>query len=40
MERLWADAESVYRTKILDSIPLEPSAVLLDVGCDDGAWTD
>jgi SAM-dependent methyltransferase len=40
MERLWADAESAYRTKILDSIPLDPSAVLLDVGCDDGAWTD
>jgi SAM-dependent methyltransferase len=40
MERLWADAESACRSKILDTIEPMPAAVLLDVGCDDGAWTD
>jgi len=40
MGRLWADAESAYRARILDSLRVDPSAVLLDVGCDDGAWTD
>ena len=40
MERLWADAEAAYRAKILDSVQPDPSAVLLDVGCDDGSWTD
>jgi SAM-dependent methyltransferase len=40
MERLWTDAESLCRRKILDSIRPDPSAVLLDVGCDDGAWTE
>jgi SAM-dependent methyltransferase len=39
-ERLWAGAESAYRAKILDSLRADPSAFLLDVGCDDGAWTD
>jgi SAM-dependent methyltransferase len=40
MERLWADAEAAYRAKILDSLPQDGSVVLLDVGCDDGSWTD
>lgn len=40
MERLWADADSAYRAKILDTLPVDRSASLLDVGCDDGAWTD
>ncbi len=40
MERLWADAESAYRRNILETLTPAPSAVILDVGCDDGAWTD
>jgi SAM-dependent methyltransferase len=40
MERLWAEAEAAYRAKILDSLPQDPSTVLLDVGCDDGSWTE
>jgi SAM-dependent methyltransferase len=40
MERLWNDAESAYRHKLLDTLTADPSARLLDVGCDDGFWTD
>jgi uncharacterized membrane protein YkvA (DUF1232 family)/trans-aconitate methyltransferase len=40
MERLWSDAETAYRSKILDALTPQPSARLLDVGCDDGAWTE
>jgi len=40
MERLWADAESAYRSRILAGLAVDPSGVLLDVGCEDGAWTD
>jgi SAM-dependent methyltransferase len=41
MERLWAGAEAAYRAKILDSLPAIPgSGVLLDLGCDDGSWTE
>jgi SAM-dependent methyltransferase len=40
MDRLWASAEADYRAKILDSLPRDPSAFLLDLGCDDGAWTE
>jgi SAM-dependent methyltransferase len=40
MQRLWDDAESAYRAKILGTLPTNPSAVLLDVGCHDGAWTE
>ena len=40
LERLWATAEAAYRAKILDSLPAAPSALLLDLGCDDGAWTE
>ncbi len=40
MGRLWAAAEADYRAKILASLPPDASAVLLDVGCDDGAWSE
>jgi SAM-dependent methyltransferase len=40
MQRLWSDAEARYRTKLLDELQPQPAARLLDVGCDDGAWTD
>jgi SAM-dependent methyltransferase len=40
MVRLWDDAEEAYRRRILDTLPIEPSVRLLDVGCEDGAWTD
>jgi SAM-dependent methyltransferase len=40
MSRLWADAESAYRRRILASLPVDASARLLDVGCDDGVWTE
>ena len=40
MERLWADAESAYRRRILETLSPDSAAILLDVGCDDGAWTD
>src|SRR5262249_49437505 len=40
MARLWADAESAYRRKILEALAPNPSANLLDVGCEDGAWTE
>ena len=40
MARLWADAEADYRERLLESLRPDPGAVLLDVGCDDGAWTE
>jgi SAM-dependent methyltransferase len=40
MERRWADADLAYRARILETLPVNPSASLLDVGCDDGDWTD
>jgi uncharacterized membrane protein YkvA (DUF1232 family)/trans-aconitate methyltransferase len=40
MQRLWSNAEASYRTKILDALEPQPTARLLDVGCDDGAWTE
>ena len=40
MERLWRDAEAAYRAKILDALGSQPAARLLDVGCDDGGWTE
>jgi SAM-dependent methyltransferase len=39
MERFWVGAETAYRVKILETLAPDPSARLLDVGCDDGAWT-
>jgi SAM-dependent methyltransferase len=40
MQRRWNDAEHAYHTRILESLPEDPDALLLDVGCDDGAWTE
>ena len=40
MYRRWAEAEASYHAKILDSLDRDPSALVLDVGCDDGAWTE
>lgn len=40
MERRWAEAEASYRTRILDCLERDSSASVLDVGCDDGAWTE
>ena len=40
MNRMWAGAESTYRAKILDALAEDPTALLLDVGCDDGEWTE
>ena len=40
MRRLWADAEAAYRAKIIETVASQPATRLLDVGCDDGAWTD
>ena len=40
MHRRWDEAEASYHAKILDSLDRDPLAVLLDIGCDDGAWTD
>jgi SAM-dependent methyltransferase len=40
MDRRWSEAEASYHEQILDSLAPDPSGVLLDVGCDDGAWTD
>ena len=41
MTRLWSNAEAAYRARILESLPpRNASTQLLDVGCDDGAWTE
>jgi SAM-dependent methyltransferase len=40
MDRRWGEAEASYHAKILDSLDPDPSAIVLDVGCDDGAWTE
>jgi SAM-dependent methyltransferase len=40
MERLWAEAADSYHAKLLASLPRGPALRLLDVGCDDGEWTD
>jgi SAM-dependent methyltransferase len=40
MESQWNEAEASYRARVLDYLDPSPSAVLLDLGCDDGAWTD
>jgi SAM-dependent methyltransferase len=40
MQRRWAEAEDSYHAKILESLGPDPSAVVLDVGCDDGTWTE
>jgi SAM-dependent methyltransferase len=40
MDRRWDDAEVSYHEEILESLAPNPSAMLLDVGCDDGSWTE
>jgi SAM-dependent methyltransferase len=40
MQQRWAEAERAYHDRILESLPEDPDALLLDVGCDDGAWTE
>ncbi len=41
MRRRWSDAESAYRERLLASLPAgNGSTEALDVGCDDGEWTD
>jgi SAM-dependent methyltransferase len=40
MQALWADADVTFRARILAALPVDPSAELLDVGCEDGAWTE
>ena len=40
MAHLWSDAETAYRRRILAGLPHDASLQLLDVGCEDGAWTD
>lgn len=39
MEALFEQVDADYHRKILDILPHDPSLRLLDVGCDDGAWT-
>jgi SAM-dependent methyltransferase len=40
MQRRWTEAESAYHARILESLQEDPDALLLDVGCDDGVWTE
>jgi SAM-dependent methyltransferase len=40
MERLWSDAEAAYRAQILRVVSGSRASRLLDLGCDDGAWSD
>ncbi len=40
MQHLWDDADSVFRARILAALAVDPTAELLDVGCEDGAWTE
>jgi SAM-dependent methyltransferase len=40
MERRWGEAEASYHEQILESLAPNPAAIMLDVGCDDGAWTE
>ena len=40
MTRLWNQAERAYRTRILESASIAVPLSMLDVGCDDGAWTE
>jgi hypothetical protein len=35
-----ADSDAAPRAKILALLPVDAAALLSDVGCDDGAWTD
>jgi SAM-dependent methyltransferase len=37
---LYEAVDSEYRRQILDVLPREPALTLLDIGCDDGLWTE
>jgi SAM-dependent methyltransferase len=39
LEGLWADAEDMYRTHLLEIVATARPIALLDLGCHDGAWT-
>lgn len=38
-ERAWKDAEEQYEAALLDAVP-RVNGEMLDVGCDDGTWTE
>jgi SAM-dependent methyltransferase len=40
MARTYASVDAEFRRTILEVLPREPQARVLDIGCDDGAWTD
>lgn len=40
MQRLYEAGTAEYRRQLLDALPQDPDATLLDVGCDDGEWTE
>jgi SAM-dependent methyltransferase len=40
MQKLWDDAADAYRRKLLHALPRGPGQRLLDLGCDDGEWTE
>jgi SAM-dependent methyltransferase len=37
---MWEDADGAFRARILAELPPDPDAELLDVGCEDGGWTE
>lgn len=39
-QRMWAQSEATYRERIRSLVPRGAELSLLDVGCDDGAWTE
>jgi SAM-dependent methyltransferase len=39
-QRLWDESERLYQQRLLDAVPALAEGRMLDVGCDDGAWTD
>lgn len=40
MQGLYEAGTAAYRRQIIAATPFQPDGMLLDVGCDDGAWTD
>jgi SAM-dependent methyltransferase len=40
MQHLWDGADSAFRARILATLAADPTAELLDVGCEDGRWTE
>lgn len=39
-QRTWEENERLYRQRLLDAVPAIAQGRMLDVGCDDGSWTD